>query len=994
MRRSLPSATLWIGFALAALTACSESGSSGTRFALTSTGDLVDGARWAANRPIEMRFDRPIDFGTVGPETVRIFELGSGVPARGRYAWSEDGEGRVLVFQPSCPLDAALRDTGLARGARYRLAIPSGKGPRASVVRSRDGAPLALGRELDFEIEDDPVRAFFDARPGAGPRVIAASLGSEPIFPDPRVGAPREPFVIAANTFAEPAEPLVLHFDQPLHPREENLSATNLRLALRDAQGIEVPVPVHTTLVESCGRYGATVMLSPIGALPSGERLVLQVGAELEDLVGERSAELREPFALRVAMRTEPVLFDRLFEELGTAASFDAESVQIEPRATWSPRERALRATSGFPDEALASEFDWVVRGVQILDTSSDLITDASSGRVQLVENGVVHVRSLRIEAGAVLYAQGPLPLQIWCAGDARIDGVLDLSGGNALLGGGFPCRSRGPHSGGVGRASGGDGGDGAPETTRSSPRGGAGNGPYQLRQGGGGGGISSSNGPSNVSIHRAAGGGGGTWRESLCSSPQPTNSGLEGRCGSNGNGLGRSCEGTAVARGGSAGPAVFRDADAGNDFFGLRIDAAAGSAVVGEVARWQGGQGGGAGGSAIFWSTCESPYWNNRTLPNATCDLKGGGGGGGAGAMALRCLGALSVRGVVRANGGNGASAEFSGGSGLAAGSGGGGAGGLVVLMSAVRIELVGATIEARGGLGLGVNGSSQQEGSGGHGGAGLIQLHVPDPARHLLSSQAQVFPTPVVLAPDFGSRSSAQTRWFDTGFAQRGGGSVGNAPQYVFDGIETHGVEAGLVRRSGRATVEPPSPLPERYRVRREDLGRNTARLEGMPAGIGDPSALIGWKLLDVRRPTHRGYTIVAAQRSYGVLHLALDPAYGDLAAQLLFQNGAAELALAPRFLRLDVEGEEDRYPVDLGVYVHFQGADASASDPSVPDLATLVPTPGNPFAWTADVEALRGKRFVRSRLSFEQNALGAARFDALRPVALRGFHLPFRF
>ncbi len=249
-------------------------------------------------------------------------------------------------------------------------------------------------------------------------------------------------------------------------------------------------------------------------------------------------------------------------------------------------------------------------------------------------------------------------------------------------------------------------------------------------------------------------------------------------------------------------------------------------------------------------------------------------------------------------------------------------------------------------------------------------------------------------MLAPDFGSRSSAQTRWFDTGFAQRGGGSVGNAPQYEFDGLETQGVEAGLVRRSGGATVEPIAPRPERYLVRREDLGRNTARLAGMPAGISDPSTLIGWKLLDARRPTHRGYTIVAAQRSYGVLYLSLDPAYGDVGAQLRFENGAAELALAPRYFRLDVEGEEDRYPDDLAVYIQFQGADASASDPRVPDLSTLVPTPGNPFAWTADVEELRGKRFVRSRLSFEQNALGAPHFDALRPVALRNLHLPFRF
>ncbi|MBL8899198.1 MAG: hypothetical protein JNM84_16280, partial [Planctomycetes bacterium] len=733
-------APLWLSVVLCLATSCADSDSSGKRFCLTSTGDLVDGARWAANRPIELRFDRPIDFGTVGPETVRIFELGSGVPARGRYALAEDGEGRVLLFQPSCPLDAALRDTGLARGARYRLALPGGKGPRARVVRSRDGAPLSLGRVLDFDIEDDPSRAFVDPLPGAGPRVIAASLGSEPIFPDPRPGTHSEPFVIAANTFAEPAEPLVLHFDQPLHPRAANFSASNLRLALRDAQGVEVPVPVHTTLVESCGRFGATVMLSPIGALPSGERLVLQVGAELEDLVGERSAELREPFALRVATRTEPVVFDRLFEELGTAASFDEESVQVEPRATWSPRERALRATSGFPDEALASEFDWVVRGVQILDTSSDLITDASSGRVQLVENGVVHVRSLRIEAGAVLYAQGPLPLQIWCAGDAVIDGVLDLNGGNALLSGGFPCRSRGSHSGGVGRASGGDGGDGAPEATRSSPRGGAGNGPYQLREGGGGGGVSACFGPANVTNPRAAGGGGGTWRESICSSSQPTAPGLEGRCGRNGNGRGQSCEGTAVASGGSAGSEIFRDADATNDFFGLRIDAAAGSAVEGEVARLQGGQGGGGGGNGIYWSTCMNPYWNNRTLPNRFCDLKGGGGGGGAGALGLRCLGVLNVRGIVRANGGNGARPDFSTGSDPAGGSGGGGAGGLVVLMSATRIELVGATLEARGGLGPWVNGSSQQEGSGGHGGAGLIQLHVPDPSRNLLASQAQV--------------------------------------------------------------------------------------------------------------------------------------------------------------------------------------------------------------------------------------------------------------
>jgi hypothetical protein len=982
-------APFWLSVALLPLAACTESGSSSRRFALTSTGDLVDGARWAANRPIELRFDRPIDFGTVGPDTVRIFELGSGAPARGRFAVSAEGEGRVLVFQPSCPLDAELRETGLKRGARYRLAIPGGKGSRARVVRSRDGAPLALGRVLEFEIEDDPARAFVDSLPGAGPRVIAASLGSEPIYPDPRAGARSEPFVIAANTFAAPAEPLVLHFDQPLHPRGVNLSAANLRLAFRDGQGVDVPVPVHTTLVESCGRFGATVMLSPIGVLPAGEVLVLQVGAELEDLVGERAGSVVEPFALRVARRTEPVVFDRLFEELGTPSSFDAESLQVEPRAEWSPSERALVATSGFPREALASEFDWVVRGVQILDTSTDLITDASSGRVQSVENGVVHVRSLRIEAGAVLYAQGPLPLQIWCAGDAVIDGVIDLSGCNAF-GPTRICYAQFPAPGAPGRCSGGDGGAGSPETTRSSTQGGRGQGAYGALDQGGAGGESGLGVSSQES--RAAGGGGGTWRMPTCLSSPPAARSDEGRCGRSGAATSRNCAGRSPTVGGEASPAVLNDGSIDNDFFGLRIDASTGTFVRGEVARLQGGAGGGGGGDAITYSTCTHGNWNQL---NSLCDLKGGGGGGGGGALRLSVLGPLHISGSIRATGGAGASGQGPfGGAGPTTGGAGGGAGGMLMLMSATRIDLSGAVLDTRGGIGGGGAGRQgyPSEGAGGHGGAGIIQFHVPDPARNLISSQAQVFPTAVVLEPDFGSRSAAQTRWFDTGFAQRG--SSGAAPRYEFDGVETQGVDAGLVRRSGRETVEPPAPLPERYRVRREDLGRSSARLAGLPAGISDPSALIGWRLLDARRPTHRGYAIVAAQRSYGALHLALDPAYGDLAAQLRFENGAAELALAPRFFRLDVEEEEDRYPDDLAVYVQFQGADASVSDPSVPDLATLVPTPGNPFTWTADPEALRGKRFVRSRLSFEQNAQGAPRFDALRPVALRHLHLPFRF
>jgi hypothetical protein len=355
---------------------------------------------------------------------------------------------------------------------------------------------------------------------------------------------------------------------------------------------------------------------------------------------------------------------------------------------------------------AAAQSGDWVIPAGQVVQ----YVTGPTK----------IHVNSLRIEPGAVLRIVGKHEFHV-VASSIEIDGTLDASGWNALD---VATLSTGnlAEPGALGAAGGGRGGTGNPVTSSSSAQGGAGFGIYDGFSGlGGGGGESGfdATASTNPDKRRGAGGGGGAFGPDVVSG----GSGLVAMKGADGSPSATGCvTGLNPPKGGAIAKRPFVDADANNDYFGMKLDGL-GFPQPGELAYPRPGVGGGAGGNSCAGPTFPTPAWTIAS------DEKGAGGGGGGGlliaeARTLR----IGAAGRIVANGGNGASGENS----LflnhvGAGSGGGSGGMIVLQANAIDLtQAVPGAFEARGGKGgAGQTADPLSAGSGGNGGPGLVQVH-----------------------------------------------------------------------------------------------------------------------------------------------------------------------------------------------------------------------------------------------------------------------------
>jgi hypothetical protein len=976
------------------LPACSGGGGGGNgRFSVESTGGLLDNVTWQINRPIEITFNQAVDLSSANLNSIQIYEVLTGIPAVGAFYLKPGSEGRTLVFQPLCPTNDTFDNGGLQPfGTQYRLAIPTASGRNATVLKSSAGERISLGITRQFSTPTSSLEFFLDPRPQAPPLVTKIFLGSDQVFPDPVTGGiPTTPVEIGLNSYTDPNDPIIVQFDQPLRPTSTNISPTNFELLYDAPGGGTVEVPIVVTLVVNCGIEGSTVMLSPQGILPQGAVLRLRIKRELQDIVGETNLADIDPLRLAVQPLAE-TLTDSFFEDFRTETYWDSQAIFPEPRAEWATTERTLAPATPFDGTNL--DFDWVVQGTTVIDTEFDTITNSNGTQTLPVANGIVDIRSLTINAGSTLRAQGSNPLVIYCSGNVTINGTLLLDGiSNPNVN--TVCSTAIPERGSPGNCAGGDGGTGSFETTTSTRKGGPGNGAFNALGAGGQGGDSGVG--TAVTQHRAGGGGGGTWRVGSCITTNPPAARSdEGRCGRNGPSASQNCSFQQPCPGGSSGPAIFRDSVNNNNFFGVRVDPLTGTVIFGELNTIQGGQGGGAGGDSIQWASCPSPNWNSANASSQNCDLKGAGGGGGAGALVIKALGSIRVAGTIRAVGGSGGSGESTGGTNTVPGGSGAGAGGLIILMSTASVNLTGATLDARGGTGGPGGGRTAYpaDSAGGHGGSGVIQVHVPNPATNLTPANPPGTPTPVVLVPDYGSISIAQSKWISTGFSDPGSGTIFNPPFYWFDGTQPTGTNAGLVDRSANNTVQHPPRYFETYRVAQANVRENAILLPGIPIEVDNPAIMIGWELADESDPNRPTFTIVGASYENGETLLTTDAADGNLLTQLTFVQSTAVVSLNPRYFRILTDGVEGDYPPSVGVFIQFQGADPLASDPSQPDLTTLVPNPANQSQWTGDVSVLNGKQFFRTRFQFnlDFNLQGLSSTSPRAEIDF--FKLPFKF
>jgi hypothetical protein len=373
----------------------------------------------------------------------------------------------------------------------------------------------------------------------------------------------------------------------------------------------------------------------------------------------------------------------------------------------------------------------------------------------------------------------------------------------------------------------------------------------------------------------------------------------------------------------GSAGPGVFIDSDAENDFIG----------PSGEIQAIRGGQGGGGGGSRTegLDQRCKGVIFDTLGLPFTVLDAKGGGGGGGGGALRVQALGTIEIRGanaLIEARGGNGAGGEEVTNA-TRGGAGGGGSGGAVILQSATAVlmndpALPALVIDVSSGCGddagplstgattgiLGGEANTLQFADGGPGGPGIVQIHALD--------------TSAVDTSRVGA----------------------NVFMTVFD--TRCGQPAALTKINPLVPfAKTPTPLTPESVARSTwyDLGAVTAEFRpqiATSAGLLDPP-LFG----------------VPGEGSF---FMGTDPVTGlvmtDSVGNVLNPFGNDFEVDSPSLLKADFVPQG---PLHFqSVKIEFQGADEDAANPGLPDVAGAT-------AWVADPTAVNGKRFLRWQVTF---------------------------
>ena len=784
------------------------------KFGSDSGGTLTNGAVWKINRPIELVFNKPVDFSTVDFNSISVYAL-DGTPALGEFRVKIDDFGEpipeVIVFQPRCPVEGDLSDAGLLPGGvEYQILVVGKDVDEGLSIAAQNGQLLNVSQARVFSTPTSPVPSdiFFDAvQGGPSPLVqnaagtMATVSGVEVLSEDGAGGlAPTQlPFQLDAvgmpvvvpdvpiNLYSQPEQEVavVLEFNQPVDPASDNIASDLLQLQFQDVDtGLWVPLPTDVTLVANCTETGAQIRLEPIGILPQDSLYRVVVSNAFRDLIGEtNTANLSQFSRFRTTSLTNPgfsdpgALADEVFLPFdvpaGQPGSFEEPLAEFaEPKAIWEGGE--LRASFDFLGTGgPGGTFDWEVpEGVFLFNTGFASITggpDFSQQVTQTVLDGFLNVRNFRVPAGSTMRCVGPNPMRIFATGTVEILGTIDVNG----IDGPDVVQlnvANIPKSGGPGNCGSGKGGLGSPVTNGSSPQGGQGFGPFD-KPGGGGFGGETNYADSGPGQREGAGGGGGQFAVI-----EPTDTGFNDVSGGEGK-AGSSQATSAVteagpAQGGAPGPPAFLDPTMENDFWGLR-ESSPGVFITGELAQPLAGSGGGAGGDSTDSATFPQPApWNPGD------EYAAGGGGSGGGQLQILALGDIvfGENGRLESNGGEGGRGESTNGTNGIGGAGGAGSGGHIILQTSSNVDLTEVStnaLQARGGPGGPASGNQNftGDGAGGPGSGGVIQIHVPSDENIVTdgTTLAQASdPNAWVCVPTYGRISKARTIYLPLGGAR----------------------------------------------------------------------------------------------------------------------------------------------------------------------------------------------------------------------------------
>ncbi|MFT5057353.1 MAG: hypothetical protein ACI89E_000117 [Planctomycetota bacterium] len=730
---------LTLGITAGCSTSGSESSSTASNDLAITSISVVGGSTWKINRPIDVGFDKDIDFATVNLNTFQVVDL-TGVSASGIFIQPLDVQGNVLTkvirFQPTCPTEDDFSDAGLKINTNYSLRVAGVNDIQGGItLQSTAGDYLALGAVVNFVTPNStlPETLFLDTVPGP-PSVRVRGLGSVPVdsmdatFLQVGGDAPRYfgtnglgAYDIPLNLYSDPRTriALMLYLNQPVLASSANINSNQISFEYESTPGTWSDISTEVVLEQNCVLSGSILRVTPLGLIPQGSNIRVSMRQGFVDLTGDPTPQDNTNFAV---MASTTVLdsgglpgeaADELLEEFVISGSFagsleDTQTPLGSPRAVWGETGK-LEASFAFGGTGgPGGTFDYHVPAGQTIsiNTTTATIVGGPGGAPtasQTIIGGVMDVRNLYVPAGSRLLFVGPNPVTILASGTVIVEGEISIRGGNndgvGTLGTTFQ-----PESGSAGNAGGGKGGTGSFLTSSSTPRGGVGSGPFNVSGGGGGGGETTYTTSSNKDVRRGAGGGGGGMGPDIFYDHDDDPMTIDRHCqiliGMDGeDGFGGAAQGTGAvsqsvrAEGGYLGPDPFVDDREDNNFYGTLITST-GALIVGELDNTWAGAGGGGGGDAAQVTSTGFP----RIPFQTSGDEKGSGAGGGAGGISILAIGSITVEdgGRIVADGGYGGGGEnvifFD----RIGGAGGGGAGGHIVLSSATFIDVKGIAANA----------------------------------------------------------------------------------------------------------------------------------------------------------------------------------------------------------------------------------------------------------------------------------------------------------
>ncbi len=376
---------------LAALTlgllasACGSSSGSSTPAASADLAiqsiSVIDGSTWHVNRPIEIVFDRPINFGTVHGGSIQIVDS-MGVPAGGVFSQPLDATGSLqtnrLIFRPTCPSLPDGSDAGFTPGGtRYELTLFGTDLPGLAILPLQ-GNPLPITTTIGFFTPNStaPTVLFFD--PVAGPprlkvrgtggisngdpyathlEVAATATGTAYFHYNSLAGQgvltasdmarlgdglPRNHYSVPSNQTG-----FVFALNQAINPEPANLK----KLRVEYLNVTWKALPGRAELISNCSPSGdgALVRFKPQGLLPPGTALRMVVGSGFQDLTGDSTlvnsgsvATINTTFSTTGSSVPVDLITEAFWlsgDEPGSLE--DTEVTFAEPKASWGPRSLA-----------------------------------------------------------------------------------------------------------------------------------------------------------------------------------------------------------------------------------------------------------------------------------------------------------------------------------------------------------------------------------------------------------------------------------------------------------------------------------------------------------------------------------------------------------------------------------------------------------------------------------------------------------------------------